>query len=139
MSRATRPQGSSNERSDEQLTGETRVLSNRLNRLDKSKPCDKCEQLEKAIDAEKRLNAQLKRLIEDKQRQNKAQALATTCTAVPMPCEKCGQLKEQLDIEKNSCAELSEQLIVAKKRTDGERADKEVCTTTSRDRRHSSA
>jgi hypothetical protein len=88
-----------------------------LNRPEKTKACEKCDEFEKILDTERKSNAQLKRLIE--QKENSKQSTTG-------PCTKCSDLKNLLDIEKQNNLQLTEQLKLEKKRTEEERNAKEV-------------
>ncbi|CAF1272087.1 unnamed protein product [Adineta steineri] len=88
-----------------------------LNRPEKTKPCEKCEEYEKLLDNERKSNAQLKKLIEQKDKQ------PTTNSG---PCTKCFELKKLLDIEKENNKQLTEQLKLEKRQTEEERNAKEV-------------
>jgi len=81
-----------------------------LNRPEKPKSCEKCEEFEKILDAERKSNAQLKRLIE--QKENSKQQSTTTNSG---PCTKCSDLKKLLDIEKENNLQLTEQIKLEKK------------------------
>jgi len=91
-----------------------------LNRPEKPKPCEKCEEYEKLLDAERKSNAQLKRLIE--QKENSKQQSTTNSGS----CTKCSDYQKLLDIEKQNNLQLTEQLKLEKKQTEEERNAKEV-------------
>jgi hypothetical protein len=73
------------------------------------------------LDTERKSNAQLKRLIE--QKENSKQSTTTTNSG---PCTKCSDSKKLLDIEKENNQQLTEQLKLEKKQTQEERNAKEV-------------
>jgi hypothetical protein len=98
-------------------------ILNRLNRPEKTKPCEKCEEFEKMLDSERKSNAQLKRLIEQKENSKQQQPTTTTHSG---PCTRCSELKQLLDIEKQNNLQLTEQLKSEKKQTEEERNAKEV-------------
>jgi hypothetical protein len=89
-----------------------------LNRPEKTKPCERCEEFEKMLDTERKSNTQLKRLIEQKEKQ--------PTTTNSGPCTKCSDLKKLLDIEKENNLQLTEQIKSEKKQTEEERCAKEV-------------
>jgi hypothetical protein len=91
-----------------------------LNRPEKAKPCEKCDEFEKILDSERKSNAQLKRLIE--QKENTKQQPTTNSG----PCTKCADLNKLLDIEKQNAFQLTEQLKLEKRQTEEERSAKEV-------------
>ncbi|CAF1008003.1 unnamed protein product [Rotaria sordida] len=91
------------------------------NRPEKTKSCEKCEELEKMLDNERKSNAQLKRLIE--QKENSKQQSSSTNSG---PCTKCSDLKNLLDIEKQNNQQLIEQLKLEKQQTQQERYAKEL-------------
>jgi hypothetical protein len=95
-----------------------------LNRPEKTKPCEKCEEFEKILDTERKSNAQLKRLIE--QKENPKQQSTTNSG----PCTKCPDLKKLLEIEKQNTLQLIEQLKLEKKQTEEERNAKEMLDRT---------
>jgi len=70
------------------------------------------------LDNERKSGAQLKKLIEQKDKQ---QSIANNA-----PCIKCQDLKKLLDIEKQNTEELTQQLKMEKKQTEEERTAKEV-------------
>jgi hypothetical protein len=72
------------------------------------------------LDTERKSNAQLKRLIE--QKENPKQQSTTNSG----PCTKCPDLKKLLEIEKQNTLQLIEQLKLEKKQTEEERNAKEV-------------
>jgi hypothetical protein len=73
------------------------------------------------LDAERKSNTQLKRLIEQKENNNKQQS-----TTNSGPCTKCSDYKKLLDIEKENNLQLNEQIKFEKKQTEEERNAKEV-------------
>jgi len=73
------------------------------------------------LDAERKSNTQLKRLIEQKENNNKQQS-----TTNSGPCTKCSDYKKLLDIEKENNLQLNEQIKFEKKQTEEERSAKEV-------------
>ena len=109
---------------DERTVAERResLSLDRLNRPEKSKACEKCDELEKLLDAERKANTQLKRLVEQKGTPNG-------------PCASCPDLKQLLEIEKKNNGLLIEQFVNEKKRTEEERAAKEVREKTRREER----
>ncbi len=98
-------------------------LISSLNRPEKTKPCEKCEEFEKILDTERKSNAQLKRLIE--QKENPKQQSTTNSG----PCTKCSDYKKLLDIEKQTNLHFVEQLKLEKNQTEEERSAKEVLST----------
>jgi len=72
------------------------------------------------LDAERKSNTQLKRLIEQKEN-NKQQS-----TTNSGPCTKCSDYKKLLDIEKENNLQLIEQIKLEKNQTEEERNAKEV-------------
>jgi hypothetical protein len=72
------------------------------------------------LDAERKANAQLKRLIEQKEN-NKQQS-----TTNSGPCTTCSDYKKLLDIEKQHNLQITEQLQMEKNQTEEERSAKEV-------------
>ncbi len=94
---------------------------NRLNRPEKSKPCEKCEEYERMIENEQKSNTQLKKIIEQKEN-NKKQS-STNHSGL---CNKCEDFKQLLDIEKQNNIQINQQLITQKKLTEEERNTKEV-------------
>lgn len=94
---------------------------NRLNRPEKSKSCDKCEEYERTIDNERKSNTQLKQLIEQKEN-NKQQSNSG-------PCSNCEELKQLFDIEKQNHLQLTQQIQTQKKQTEEEKNAKEVWHT----------
>jgi len=97
-----------------------------LNRPEKTK-CEKCEEFEKMLDAERKSNTQLKRIIEQKENNKQQQTTTTTNSG---PCTKCSDLKKLLDIEKDNNLQLTEQLKLEKKQTEEERNAKEMLDRT---------
>lgn len=93
----------------------------RLNRPEKSKPCEKCEEFEKMLDDERKSNAQLKKLVE--QKETPKQQSSTNNSG---PCTKCSDFKSLLDIEKQNNLQLTERLKLEKQQTQEERNAKEV-------------
>ena len=79
------------------------IDENRFNRVEKSKPCERCDEFERMIDVERKSNAQLKRLIEQKEKTPRT----TTSNG---SCHKCPELNELLKIEKDNSKELTEQV-----------------------------
>ncbi|CAF3687678.1 unnamed protein product [Rotaria sp. Silwood1] len=92
-----------------------------LNRPEKTKSCEKCEELEKMLDNERKSSAQLKRLIEQKENSKQQQSSSTNSG----PCTKCSDFKKLLDIEKQNNQQLNEQLKLEKQHTQEERNAKE--------------
>ncbi|CAF1637846.1 unnamed protein product [Adineta ricciae] len=88
-----------------------------LNRPERTKPCEKCEEYEKLLENERKSSTQLKKLLEQKDKQPSSNS---------GPCSKCNDLKKLLDIEKYNNEQLAEQLKLEKKQTEEERTAKEV-------------
>ncbi|UJR24050.1 hypothetical protein I4U23_027018 [Adineta vaga] len=88
-----------------------------INRPERTKPCEKCEEYEKLLENERKSNTQLKKLLEQKDKQS---------TNNSGPCTKCNDLKKLLDIEKHNNEQLIEQLKLEKRQTEEERTAKEV-------------
>jgi hypothetical protein len=95
-----------------------KIFLHRVNRPEKTKPCEKCEEYERMLENERKSGAQLKKLIEQKDKQ---QSITNNA-----PCIKCQDLKKLLDIEKQNTEELTQQLRMEKKQTEEERTAKEV-------------
>lgn len=93
----------------------------RLNRPEKSKSCERCEEFEKIIENERKSNSQLKRLIEQNEKQK-----STTSSNSNAQCSKCSNLNELLKIEKDHVQQLNQQILGEKKLTEQERNSKEV-------------
>jgi hypothetical protein len=74
---------------------------NRLNRPEKSKSCEKCDEFEQIIENERKSNAQLKTMIETKDN-HKQQSSGL--------CSNCSDLKQLLDIEKQNNIQLTQQI-----------------------------
>ncbi|CAF2842944.1 unnamed protein product [Rotaria sp. Silwood2] len=91
-----------------------------VNRPEKTKSCEKCEELDKMLDAERKSSTQLKRLIE--QKENSKQQPSSTNSG---SCTKCSDYKKLLDIEKQNNLQLNEQLKFEKQQTQEERNAKE--------------
>lgn len=89
----------------------------RLNRPERTKPCEKCEEYEKLLENERKSSTQLKKLLEQKDKQSASNS---------GPCAKCNDLKKLLDIEKYNNEQLVEQLKLEKRQTEEERTAKEV-------------
>ncbi|CAF1432670.1 unnamed protein product [Rotaria magnacalcarata] len=96
-----------------------------INRPEKTKPCEKCDELEKMLDTERKSSAQLKRLVE--QKENSKQQTSSTNSG---PCTKCSDFKKLLDFEKQSNQQLTEQLKMEKQITQEERNAKELLERT---------
>jgi len=94
---------------------------NRLNRPEKSKPCEKCEEYERMIENEQKSNTQLKKIIEQKEN-NKKQS-STNHSGL---CNKCEDFKQLLDIEKQNNIQLKQQFQDQRKQTEQEINEKQV-------------
>ena len=94
----------------------------RTGRVEKVK-CDKCEELEGTLDAEKKSNVQLKKQLEQKDN-SKKQTVATTASAAP--CPKCPTAQELLDAQKEENVEVMDRVMSQEKKTQEERTAKEV-------------
>lgn len=89
------------------------------------KSCERCEEYETMIDNERKSNSQLKKLIEQKENQNKPQTTTNKCTS----CSKCDHSKQLLDIEKENCIQLKQQFQQQTKQTEEEKHAKQVFST----------
>lgn len=98
-----------------------------LNRPEKPKSCDKCDEYEKILETEKKSNAQLKRLLEQKEN---AKPSTTTTTSSSSSCNKCAEFKHLLEKEKLTSSQLTDELKLEKKMTEEERYAKEVLDRT---------
>ena len=96
------------------------LSESRVNRVEKSKACERCDEFERILDNERKSTAQLKRLIEQKEK------LPSKSTSTASSCGKCPELNELLKIEKENCKLLNEQIEQEKKRSEEERKAKEV-------------
>lgn len=95
-----------------------KIFLHRANRPERTKPCEKCEEYERMLENERKTSAQLKKLIDQKDKQQS--------TGSSGPCTKCLDLKKLLDIEKQNTQELTQQLKLEKRQTEEERNAKEV-------------
>ena len=101
-----------------------------LNRPEKTKACEKCEEFEKTLETERKSNAQLKRLIEQKEN------VKQPSTGNSGPCTKCPDMKKLLEIEKQNNVHLTEQIKLEKKLTEEERSAKEVTKFSLQEKTH---
>ncbi|CAF3873531.1 unnamed protein product [Rotaria sp. Silwood1] len=95
-----------------------------LNRPEKLKSCEKCEEFERMIEAERKSNTQLNKMVEQKDNnKEQLQKLSTTNTNL---CSKCLDLKQLLAIEKDNNFQISQQCQSQKKEKEEERNTKEI-------------
>lgn len=92
---------------------------NRLNRPEKSKSCEKCDEYERILDSERKSNTQLKKMVEQKENQKSQTSNSDSCS-------NCSDLKQLLDIEKQNNQQLTQQFQNQKKQTEEERNAKQV-------------
>ena len=90
-----------------------------MNRPEKSKLCEKCDEYERILDSERKSNTQLKKMIEQKDNQKSQTSNSDSCS-------NCSDLKQLLDIEKQNNQQLTQQFQNQKKQTEQEQNAKQV-------------
>ncbi|CAF4641367.1 unnamed protein product, partial [Didymodactylos carnosus] len=96
-----------------------------LNRPEKPKHCEKCDDYERMLESERKSNQQLKKLIEQQQLKDLNKEKQQPSTQPSGPCKTCADLRQLLDIEKQNTEQLNDMLKKEKLATEEERNAKD--------------
>ncbi|CAF3895433.1 unnamed protein product [Adineta steineri] len=91
--------------------------------------CDKCDELESMVEAEKQSNKELKKQIDQKDSNKKTSSSSTAAAKTTVnsgPCPKCPTAQELLDNQKERNSQIMDQILDQEKQTQTERNAKEL-------------